>query len=287
MSTMNEAFDEEVKSESVESQPEPKPEPEPAEPKSSKWSDYGLDPRYDTLPQEQIAREIAFHNKVIGRQGQELGEYRKKVAEYEAKLQRFMEAADRPASKPDAGNGWDEIKNAQFMKMIDDGKVPEALQLAIGERLKPNWKDEELTKAVDQRVQEHLRQFYGWQREQSIASDPDYPKFAEYIATLKGEEYLGSQRDPKELLDLSKLVVENKSLADITYMNMKNYPNMSFSDAKKFASLTLGSSVAGEQKKNDFKQTVGQLNGVTKPKGNSSNASTEPQFKTMEEAFAS
>jgi hypothetical protein len=251
-----------------------------------KWSQYGLDPRYDRVSPEQIARELLHHTKMSGRQAQELGDARKKVADYEAKMAEFQKVAG--VTPKQETKDWDEIKTQQFMKLIDEGRVPEALDLALAERLKPKFDTEDFSKAVDSRVQEHLNKFYGWQQEQTVASDPDYPQFSEYInIELKNPDRFGESRPPTELLALAKLVVENKPLADLTYMNMKEFPNMSFDKAKQYANWALVAQANADEKKNQHKAMVGKLDGVGRPKGTVQQTTGDEKIMSMDDAFAS
>jgi len=249
-------------------------------------SKFGLDERYDKLPPDQFAKEIQFRNQTYGRQSQELGELRRKHQDAEARLAKFMEAADKQPETPKQVNELDEFTKDKYYKLLEQGRPDEATRLVLGDSLKPKYDSEDFQKAVDDRVQEHLSQYYTYTAEEGIKRDPDYPKYSEYIELLKTPEHFGNQRNPSELMEFSRLAETNKSLADLTYHNMKRYPSMSFDDAKKFAGLTMGSGKANEEKKDKFKKELNKLDGVSPSKGSADKAVESEQYDSMDEAFA-
>ena len=246
-------------------------------------SKFGLDKRYDTLNPEQFAKEIKYRNETYGRQSQELGELRRKSREYEEKLKRFMEAADKPVEQPQS-QGPDEFTIKQFYDLMEKGQPNQALDLLLKDRLNPKFDGEDFQKAVDQRVQDHLNQYYTYTNEEKIKSDPDYPIYANYIEVLKSPEHFGGHRRPSELLEFSKMAAENKTLADLVYSNMKRYPDMPIEDAKKFANLTLNHSSTESGKKEEFKKTVNKLNDLA-PTTSPAKASEVAKIGNMEDAF--
>jgi hypothetical protein len=263
---------------------------QPVETPANPWdgftpSKYGLEERYDKLSPEQFAKEIQFRNQTAGRHSQEIGELRRRNKEYEEKLARFMEAADKPVETRQQVDDLDEYTKEKYYKLLELGKPREATKLVLGDMLKPKYDSEDFHKAVDERVKEHLGQYYAYTSEESIKRDPDYPEHAEYIDLLKEENHFGNTRRPEELLNFSKLVKENKSLADLTYHNMKQYPSMSFDDSLKFASLTLNASSLNDKKKADYQAQVKKLDGVTPPAGNTVPGNTEEKIESMDDAF--
>jgi len=263
---------------------------EAAKPEPSPWSDftpskYGLDARYDTLKPDQFAKEIQFRNQTFGKQTQELGELRRKTQEYEQKLAKFMEAADKPIEMAKASKGLDEFAKEKFYKLLEQGRPDEALEIVLADKLKPKFDGEDFQKAVDARVQEHLNKYNTYASEESIKRDPDYPAYSDYMDVLKQPEHFGGNRRPEELLAFSKLVSENKPMADITYDYMKRYPNMNFDDAKKFAGLTLNNGTVTEQKKDQLKKQLDKLEGVSPAKGGSKPSGAEGKITSMDDAF--
>ena len=253
------------------------------------WNDftpskYGLDERYDSLPPEQFSREIKHRNETYGRQSQELGELRRQHKENETKLKRFMEAADKPIEPPQ-DTGPDEFAIKQFYDMMEKGQPKQALDLLLKDRLTPKFDGDDFQQAVDQRVHDHLNQYYAYTNEEKIKSDPDYPMYASYIEILKSDEHFGGRRRPVELLEFSKLVTSNKTLADLVYSNMKQYPDMPFDDAKKFANLTMNHSATEQGKKDDYKKTVNKLDDIA-PTTSAAKASAVETISNMEDAFS-
>lgn len=116
-------------------------------------------------------------------------------------------------------------------------------------------------------------------------SDPDYEKFAEYIEVLKSPDNLGEARSPKEMLSLAKLVAENKPLADLTYMNLKKYPQMPFEDCRKFANLTINASSQADKTRTDLTKQVKSLQNAA-PSGGMTKMSEKPKIDSMEQAFS-
>jgi hypothetical protein len=188
------------------------------------------------------------------------------------------------AKVDDAIEDMDDIQLQQFYALIE--KNPrKAIRFALGDNFgKPNFEDEKFLEAVDGRVRESLKQYHGYIEESSAMSDPDYERFAEYIETLKSPENLGETRSPKEMLSLSKLVVENKPLADLTYMNLKKYPQMPFEDCRKFANLTMTASSQSDKTKADLAKQVKSLQNAA-PGGGVSKTSEKPKIDSMEQAF--
>jgi len=273
----------------VQEQPTQDLQAEPAQPENIPtipWSKYGLDSRYDKMNPEQFAKEFSYRNETFGRQANELGELRRKHQEAEQKLKRFMEAADKPIEQPQS-NEPDEMLIEQFYKLMEKGQPHKALDLLMKDKLSPKYdKDEAFQRHVQQLIQQELSQYHQYNVEQSVASDPDYYKYQDYIGLLRSEDHFGNNRSPKELMEFSRLVEENKPLADLTYSNMKSYPNMSFDDAKKFANLTLSHSDIEAKKKTEYVKQVKSLNSVTPPSAGSKKASEKEEYLTMDEAFA-
>jgi len=246
-------------------------------------SKLGLEERYDKIGPEQFAKEIKFRNESYGRQSQELGDLRRKAKEDAEKLRRFMEAADKPAEKP-ADNSPDEYAIKQFYDMMENGKPSQALDLLLKDRMSPKFDSDDFKTAVQSIMQENLNQYHAYQVEENVRRDPDYPQYSGYIDTLRSEEHFGNTRRPEELLSFSKLVQENKGLADIVYSNMKQYPAMSFDDAKKFANLSLNHSSTEEGKREDYKNTVKKLESVA-PTSNAQKSSEKENIGSMDDAF--
>lgn len=271
---VNDGTQQEVVSEEKESRP------------VSPWKSVGLD-RYDGLPVEQIAKEVSFQFKTAGKHASEIGQLRKDLQERDRKLQDLERVigTKQAAKVDDAVEDMDEIQLQQFYALIE--KNPrKAIRFALGDNFgKPNFEDEKFQEVVDNRVREALKQYHGYIEESSAMSDPDYERFAEYIETLKSPENLGETRSPKEMLSLSKLVVENKPLADLTYMNLKKYPQMPFEECKKFANLTLNASSQADKAKTSLTNQIKNLQNAA-PGGGVSKTSEKPNIKTMDEAFA-
>lgn len=260
------------------------------EPQANPWSEFapskfGLDERYDSMSPDQFAREIKYRNEVYGRQANELGEMRRQYQEAQEKLKRFMEAADKPVEKqPEQDGITDEIITQQFYQLMEKGQPQKALELLLKDRMTPKFDDEAFQKAVDERVREHLNQFQQHTAEESIKGDPDYPMYRGYIDILRQDEHLGNTRKPAELLAFSKLNAENNALGNLVYSNMKQYPTMSFDDAKKFAELTLNSSSTEQAKKDSYRKTVQKIND-TAPANSAAKSSQAEQINSMDDAF--
>lgn len=258
---------------------------QPMEETPKNWSDYGLDERYNDMPREQFAKEIMHQRQTYGNQSNELGKLRRQMEEKELQLKKFMEAADKPV-QPTKSNEWDELKRQNFYSLLEKGQPEKALEMALEGKFDKNYEeDKDLISLMDKRMQDHLSQYYAYTAEESVKSDPDYNKFSSYIDTLKSEEHFGNQRSPKELLQFSKLAAENQSLANLVYSNMKEF-NLPFDQAKKFADMELATSQKATEKKEEFKQTLNNLDGVKPPAGNSKNAAKAEKITTMDDAFA-
>lgn len=249
-------------------------------------SKFGLDSRYDKMSPEQFAKEYQFRNQTFGRQSQELGELRRKTQEYEAKLSRFMEAADKPVEMKKASQGMDELTKENFYKLLERGEPDKAFDLMLKDKLTPRYdEDESFQKAVDARVQEHLSKYYNYTMEEGLRQDPDYPKYSDYIELLSQEDHFGGQRNPKELLKFAKLVDENKPLADLTYHNMRKYKDMPFDEAKQYAMAMMNSQSATHQKQEAIAKQVKSLSGVSPATGSAQQASQTETIKSMDDAF--
>ena len=253
-----------------------------------KWADYGLE-QFDGLKRKDIAEQIKYTQQLYGRQSNEYGSMKKKLAEYEERLAKFQQIANPNASAgattQQAADAFPEMTKGQLEDFYQQFELNPAK--AIHDLLKDKMgrrSDEDITKLVNERINESLWRYHQYNESQQVASDPDYNKHQAYIDLLKEPENLGTTRSAKDLLEFSRLHEQNKALANLVYDRIKRYPQMPFTEAKEWAEMKLRQ---GEVISDKVKQIKGQVDGIQGGSlgGTAAKGSAGENIETLDDAF--
>ncbi len=246
--------------------------------KEKKWSELGLDERFDTMSREDIATDIQYRNTVYGRQGGELGQLRKDLAAATEQLAGIKKAADLPA---EVKAEVQKMSEAELTRWFEDLQTDPhaAIRSLLGDNFGRRSEDD-MNALIDKRVDEGLQGYHGYTEDQVVRADPDYPVFAQYIEGLQDPKYFGNTRSPRELLDFARLFHADRDAANDVYDAMKRYPTVAMKDCLHM----VNGRPKAEVDANKIRQQVKGLAGGGLPPG-SHKASTTPTIKNMDDAF--
>jgi hypothetical protein len=244
------------------------------------WSDYGLSEDFNGMSREQIAQKIKEHqhrDKVYGRQADEVGTLRTEKTELENKLRAIIK---EPAVKQEIADMTDGEK-ADFFATLERNPR-KAIQSLMGDNRRS---DDDLQKMIDDRVNETLQGYHDWAGGQNVvANNPEYARHTEYVEFLSKPEYLGPQRSKRDIYELAELLEQNKTLGDLTYNMLKEYPSMNFAKAKKYADLELTAKKSATDATEEIKEKVAGVDGAIKKPAKKA-ASKAEKIESMDDAF--
>ena len=261
---------------SEESGPEPGDELEPTVEKS--WAELGMHERYDSMTREQIAADILHGNTVHGRQAEEVGQLRKQLAAVEEQFAGVKKAADLPV---EVKQEVKKMSEAELGRWLEDLQTDPhmAIQSILGDNYGRRT-EEELSKLIDERINDGLQGYHGYTEDQAAMADPDYRLLAGYIETLKGQDHFGNTRPTMELLELGRLVHTDKESADAVYDAMKRFPGVPMQDCIHMINGRPKNNVSADKIRKEVKGLAG--GGLP---GGAKKRSTTEKIEDMDAAF--
>lgn len=244
------------------------------------WSKYGL-PQFTGQPLDKVAQSIQWRNRKYGEQANELGELRKAREE----LEKIRSQVSGQPSKPGVRKMTD-TELALFAEKFNENPYA-----AIDEFIKPHLRDslkEELRKSLQEElsplIQEQTKELATQQELKAFTEKhPDYQRYAPVMKQLMTDEYLGDSVPYEDVYQLAELSQSEPSVFPETCALMRR--GIPFKDAKEYASLRKSVKSAADATRGQVKSEIADVAGAMRKSGASS-STTEPEIKTMDDAFA-
>ncbi|MFA5163822.1 MAG: hypothetical protein WC441_04895 [Patescibacteria group bacterium] len=282
--TMGDAFETEEQNLEVETgQKEVVEQPTVTQEPSVDWSKYGLSNLSGKSP-EEIANFLKYQNRIYGKQQNEIGEMRKKLAEFESKSQ--MTSPQSTEVKAQMAD-MDELELAYFAeafnknprsalnKLLKDSILPELMPeifKQVKEKYDPVIKETSESLAVK-------NEFVSFTREH-----PDYRQYEDVMKELMTDAYLGDKFEFNEVYKLAVMADKEQSLFNETCKLMKR--GLLFDEAKDYASLRKNAIPSAQAKIDQIKKDVTQA-AMGGKRTTTKQAASESKSMTMDDAFGS
>jgi len=255
-------------------------EAEAAEKPTIDWTGYGL-PNLDGKDPEFVKNFFSFTNKKYGQQANELGELRKYKEDKEKLIEQIT--GEKP---PEKSEEMSDLELAKFAEAFNENprrameeflmpKITESLESKLFEKLKEKFEPVMAEKAENLTTKQEYASF--------VKDHPDHEKYSDAMYELMTDAYLGENAAFEETYKLAVLAEEEASLFPEACKLMR--AGIPFEEAREYASLKQNAPANTEAKKEQVKKEIAKIAGGKKHAA-TKQGDTEPEIKTMDEAFA-